>query len=706
MRGKPRRKEGYHCNISNQRHPPTHNHNSCRSPPGIDLRHISTSRTQQTASDINPSINIQKTADGVSFPEKLDKGSNPCPSFSFPEKMELDNSTVDEDSGHFDNGTGSGSNGSTFSESNTPANSGGSSAGSGGHPGLLHDSRIEIAGGREIFSQNKTRLGRRGRVVGGPTTSEYEPHFVLSPSGSRGRRKTLPTLQASNISPRYGPKKSPLGNTHQGPSTSTVWELQAERKEVPKQFGQAGAPRIRNPYRNYGSYRQHKHKSGHGYGQFRSRQSFPSYDYGGPSNSGTFHNFPREMSNHPSNSLPRVHGTIKETMFGTEVTSVEKSVVFDEMGRVLSCEHRAPEAVPKKSIVYGGCSHGSGEIVFDDIENWQEVEERPLYGYRPKSKSPNLSPPSSQVWDQPRRSGIGPNEDKRKLSSAEIMKSSGSLCPSIQLEGNTSPSGYESDEVSASAPAPPPHLNFLNENKRLIGSLPIAEYEGSPRRYGLYRQPPGAISMPNDLDLVDLSSGVGLMPSPSSTSLEQIGSSEGQEITIPDLPPGSINNKSSPNGGSKRAPGFPQRVLDHSIGRPAEAKQSSIPIQNSGDTDTEQSQTVAVLNSSENETRLVGRIEKGEERQERKNPEESSGEVLKVLRPESAECEVPVTSWEKDLNEATSLALSREQCDYLYEFSETRKVLEDFFIRIGLVALRLLLMSLITGSEDRMETRM
>jgi len=81
-----------------------------------------------------------------------------------------------------------------------------------------------------------------------------------------------------------------------------------------------------------------------------------------------------------------------------------------------------------------------------------------------------------------------------------------SPCASTRGDGNTSPSGYESEEFCGSTGGGMVNSSriispYESRRRRLIGSVPIAEYEGSPKRYGL--KPPTQ-AMPTHFDLVDV----------------------------------------------------------------------------------------------------------------------------------------------------------------------------------------------------------
>jgi hypothetical protein len=502
--------------------------------------------------------------------------------------------------------------------------------------GSLRDSRIEIAGGRELYSQNRIRASRRHRGTSSYTTSSTEiiaeQGNSASISSSKMRKKSLhshSTYQHHHCCHTTNPCCGPTSNCQEvalPTPGSLVWEPNHScRRSVEPSSGRQ-------------QYLSHSHslggpshcvKSTHGFGccghhGFDYSSTFPPPDFelsgnGGGSSCG-------RMSN--SRTLPQIHGaptsplSIRETVFASEVRSIEKSnpgtSPIQDKSKSLNCE--ISSTCQNEPVIYEAVV-GDGKVVFDDIGEWREgrrdVENPVECGYdggdeHDLNESQAIRKRQMQSLAHAMGGSKGGTEDDC-ISSSENPRSrtagfvannivhliEGSPCASNR-DGNTTPSGYESDECSASTLAnnsilpPPIPSNVMNTisphfgSKRVIGSIPIADYEGSPKRYGLKQSTHAGISHFDlgsvemgimDVHVVDSghsnlleheARGVSLIDqtiaaatSSSSSSLDNTNtnvSSNSSSRTNNRVSPRALSPSQPLSGLTNRFPGFPQRV--------------------------------------------------------------------------------------------------------------------------------------------------
>ncbi|CAG7827345.1 unnamed protein product [Allacma fusca] len=496
--------------------------------------------------------------------------------------MECD--TLDD---HFDNGIGSGgssgSNGSAFSQSSSLSSTGEktnalsvSSSGlgsSGGNVGL-RDSRIEIAGGREIFSQNRIKAGRRVRgstsmdsMIVPQNMESSGPHHGLTPSSSqsqlqgKGRRKVTNNAPNPLISPSSPVNASSIWEPHLASSVSSKRNFPFSSSSSSSSRG--GDRERERIYASSGSNPLNRNSGGShgGNSYFRSSRTSQYYP----------HHHDYSLTNDTTKSpsmegmLPQVHSSttsakspsglvMKETVFASEITSIEKPV---EVGK----EAAAAKQQQQPPFIYETPIDGGGEIVFDDIEDhWRDdgvksgdkeatfvsmgsVDKSQLNFLETLMRDNEEQQQQQQHKPQQPTSQLHLQLQQKQQHSHHSSNTKGMSNVSITHGSSPSnPSGYDSDECASSSVLANNNLKTSpnNGNKRLIGSIPIAEYEGSPKRYGL-RLPTQA--KPNHLELVD----------PNSPTIAHLNVST-------TLSPRLQSPSSSSFQAGARLPGFPLRI--------------------------------------------------------------------------------------------------------------------------------------------------
>ena len=507
------------------------------------------------------------------------------------------------------------------------ASSGGSSAGNAG----IRDSRIEIAGGREIFSQNRIKAGRRVRgssSMESMVVAQQQQEQTTAGAGSlaslagnnsgsslhHNQQQTYHHQESPPSGPAKGRGKSSSNTTNPliSPTSpvasyNNIWEPHhpvANKKNFPFSSSSSSSSRGGGESRDRrcsATASRHAGNGSHGYlRNSKSSHSHQSlyYPYHGRENPdskkspsldgfdmmmGSKNPFPQVHQSPPSLKSPTGGLMMKETVFSSEITSIEKPLVVE------GAEAVGGGNKPKPSFIYETPIGSGGEIVFDDIED--------LRWHREQQRRTQLEHEADGTFASPCGSVRGVNMEKSPLSLSQNMKSDDggdddeeSESPVTQQQqqyqhrrmlhhhhhhhpqqqhsvpadagiprGPTSPfsnpTGYESDECASSSALADNNSRTspYNGNKRLIGNIPIAEYEGSPKRYGL-RLPTEA--KPSHLEIID----------PNSPTITHLSVTSAAAPPPPQLSP-RLQSPSS-NFATTRLPGFPHRVVDTSQQQP------------------------------------------------------------------------------------------------------------------------------------------
>lgn len=500
---------------------------------------------------------------------------------------------------------------------------------------FLRDSRIEIAGGRELYSQSRNRIGRR--------TKEQQVRMLPGPKEVRD----------TNMPPE---EESPL----QENEDSSVWEPHGNEHD---------SNILQTEMRNScGGNQGHVLPQGNRQNRpISSRHSIPGYsytDYGsgskniiGRSNSSSHP--PRKSKTSstevPRGAFPQVHSTpitIKETVFGSEITSIEKSILGEE-SRLASSKYKTMkvnddhEGEGAQPFIYETTlsTRCGGEIVFDDIDE-QELE-------REQHRSTQLhilrSIMKESCHEKESEQGRTTNDD----------------------DDNTCTfGGYVSDECSASAT----NEKSLtpNANKRLIGTLPIADYERSPKRYGLNnRQIDSSSCSDSSFGKQQQQQHPRVASSPTNLIPRVPGFPQRicQESELTNLPSAPLS--------SQQQGEYPKYLITDSI-KPGELDESKL------DNEIEQDFTRSNSNDQQNATKLNHDTNTSATTS---NNHDVNTEISLRTQPvlnnnnENQVIEGEVQQYQP------SLPIQQEHNNdpYLYEFSETKKVLEEFFKAGGAV---------------------
>lgn len=195
---------------------------------------------------------------------------------------------------------------------------------------------------------------------------------------------------------------------------------------------------------------------------------------------------------------------------------------------------------------------------------------------------------------------------------------------------NKSNNSYSSNHSSQ-------HRDSLHGNEdilkvtKMIGQLPIAEYEGSPRRFGNQPLPQQGISLP-----------------------KAAGG----------------NSSSSVNMLPKRPPGFPQRVSPMAVLTPQQQQQQHQEAAHARHQQMQQQHQFYAQATSSGSCSNASFFNNDNNK--------STGNLIDI----DADIDIMASAatQSQSLNhDSTKSKVKTPTFDYLYEFSETRKVLEDFF---------------------------
>ncbi|XP_014607424.1 PREDICTED: uncharacterized protein LOC106788567 isoform X12 [Polistes canadensis] len=398
----------------------------------------------------------------------------------------------------------------------------------------LRDSRIiEIAGGREVFSQSRGKVAAR------------KSRFHAA-SNSLNNEDT----QADN--------KLSIKKNNKSPSTQTIWELRSRCGETRKQRTNREVTETVFSSEVH-SVRRNPTKSILDYDSPKSNRSNCIINYDSILN-----------SNNVEYSVP-------------------KSITDLDYGLSKNCvDYQSNHTTPARSMAIVS----DGEVVvFDDIDdNWQGLRLDLASNNTTQVTTTNLDletedPPRGRIPPEPPSSSVGSTPS-----------------PTTAYHHNTS----EFFKVVTTASdceidSPSPERN--HKVARVIGELPIAQYSGSPRRYGVRENP-----------------------------------------QLPSL-------LSSPSVYMTPRPGFPQRVLPTTPNHK----------------EKEDASTEIIVEKPVIETAIA-------------HTEDQSLNVSpsspKIEDEEEDSLKPPVLPAD---NISSLVSPGGSTFDYLYEFSETRKVLEEFF---------------------------
>ncbi|KAH0954259.1 hypothetical protein HN011_003578 [Eciton burchellii] len=404
----------------------------------------------------------------------------------------------------------------------------------GGPSYKLRDSRIiEIAGGREVFSQS------RGKVA------------------ARKSRFLAASNSINNEDIQTTDNKLSVKKNNKSPSTQTIWELRSRCGETRKQRANREVTETVFASEVH-SVRRNPTKS--------------ILDYDSP------------KSNRGSNRIINYDSILNSN--NVEYT-VPKSITDLDYGLPKSCiDYQSNHNTPARSMAIVS----DGEVVvFDDIDdNWQ--------GLRLDLASNNTNQVTTTNLD------LEKDDSQRGRIAPEPPSSSVGSTPSPTTAYHRNTSEFFKVVTPASdceADSPSPERN--HKVARVIGELPIAQYSGSPRRYGVR-----------------------------------------ENTQLPSL-------LSSPSMYMTPRPGFPQRVLP------------TTPNHNEKkDTSAEIIVDKTVIENTNVEDQPV---ESSTPSPKAEEEEEDS------LKPSTLPTD----------NISSLVSPGGSTFDYLYEFSETRKVLEEFF---------------------------
>nr|XP_012229269.1 PREDICTED: uncharacterized protein LOC105676159 isoform X8 [Linepithema humile] len=401
----------------------------------------------------------------------------------------------------------------------------------GGPSYKLRDSRIiEIAGGREVFSQSRGKVAaRKSRFLAASNSINNED------------------IQTDN---------KLVKKNNKSPSTQTIWELRSRCGETRKQRANREVTETVFASEVH-SVRRNPTKSILDYDSPKSNRSNRIINYDSILN-----------SNNVEYTVP-------------------KSITDLDYGLPKSCvDYQSNHNTPARSMAIVS----DGEVVvFDDIDdNWQ--------GLRLDLASSNTNQVTTTSLD------LETDDSQRGRIAPEPPSSSVGSTPSPTTAYHRNTSEFFKVVTPASdceADSPSPERN--HKVARVIGELPIAQYSGSPRRYGVR-----------------------------------------ENTQLPSL-------LSSPSMYMTPRPGFPQRVLPTT---PNHNKKEDISAEIIVDK--------TVIENISNEDQIV-------------HPSTPSPKV-----EEEEEDSLKPSTLPAD-NISSLVSPGGSTFDYLYEFSETRKVLEEFF---------------------------
>ena len=335
-------------------------------------------------------------------------------------------------------------------------------------------------------------------------------------------------------------------------------------------------------------------------------------------------------------------------------------------------------------------------VRLDDRQPRQQQEE-----YRHHHQQ-DMEPPPPQVLAKPNYKAVEdllsqtppvpppmPDDDAFSIEDEDDLVDDGNGCSlnpagidmdinldNLRLGEEANHSNYDTVTVSS---------DHSGEGSRNLEVMPIAEYEGSPRRY----RPRASDEPPTKM----VNARGSTKESPKSSS----GRSKSRKKS---------SNSSSSLSASKRPPGFPQRVLPNAAHSPSKGSSSAEPSSNSGSN----SNPSPSSSTSSGASRSKRRLEQQKQQQRNANedlemklcnvkqvesgvPSSVSEVLLKfdeitkcttdspppvALSPVGEKVEV---GGEEEEERVTKQQLQQQprSYNYQYEFSETRKVLDEFF---------------------------
>ncbi|XP_015127055.1 uncharacterized protein LOC107048400 isoform X3 [Diachasma alloeum] len=415
----------------------------------------------------------------------------------------------------------------------------------------LRDSRIiEIAGGREVFSQSRGKVAAR------------KPRFLTS-------SKSVPNDDSQTDN------KLTVKKNSKSPNRQSVWELRSRCGEARRQRSN------REVTETVFSSEVHSVRR-------NATKSILDYDSPKAARSNRIINYDSVLN---SNNV--------------EYT-VPKSITDLDYGLPKNCvDYQSNHTTPARSMAIVS----DGEVVvFDDIDdNWQ--------GLRLDLGTTNTQQVNNTCLNSEQ-------DDGRRIPSEPLESSVGSTpSPTSTYPRNTSDFFKVITPASdCEANSPSPERN--HKVARVIGELPIAQYSGSPRRYGVR-----------------------------------------ENSRLPSL-------LSSPSMYMTPRPGFPQRILPTT---PNQKDKETDYLSNSKEDTTE---ILVETSSPPNEisstlvvSPTVEETPQPEPQSQTPEPEEEEEEEEDFLKP----------SFLSSDNLSSLVTPGGSTFDYLYEFSETRKVLEEFF---------------------------
>ncbi|XP_036140596.1 uncharacterized protein LOC105831729 isoform X8 [Monomorium pharaonis] len=404
----------------------------------------------------------------------------------------------------------------------------------GGPSYKLRDSRIiEIAGGREVFSQSRGKVAAR-------------------------KSRFLAASNSINNEDISTDNKLSIKKNNKSPSSQTIWELRSRCGESRKQRSN------REVTETVFASEVHSVR--------RNATSKSILDYDSP------------KSNRSSNRIINYDSILNSN--NVEYT-VPKSITDLDYGLPKSCvDYQSNHNTPARSMAIVS----DGEVVvFDDIDdNWQ--------GLRLDLASNNTNQVMTTSLD------LETDDSQRGRIAPEPPSSSVGSTPSPTTAYHRNTSEFFKVVTPASdceADSPSPERN--HKVARVIGELPIAQYSGSPRRYGVR-----------------------------------------ENTQLPSL-------LSSPSMYMTPRPGFPQRVLPTTPNH-NEKEDTSAEI-------VVDKTVIENINTEDQPINTSSPSPKAEEEEE------------DSLKPSTLPAD----------NISSLVSPGGSTFDYLYEFSETRKVLEEFF---------------------------
>ncbi|XP_020709260.2 uncharacterized protein LOC105687945 isoform X8 [Athalia rosae] len=402
----------------------------------------------------------------------------------------------------------------------------------------LRDSRIiEIAGGREVFSQSRGKVAAR------------KPRFLAASNSL-----SIDDCQTDN--------KLSVKKNNKSPNRQSVWELRSRCGEARRQRTN------REVTETVFSSEVHSVR--------RNPTSKSILDYDSPkSNRG--------------NRIINYDSILNSN--NVETYNTPKSITDLNYGLPKNCvDYQSNHTTPARSMAIVN----DGEVVvFDDIDdNWQ--------GLRLDLGPTNATQNTTDNLD------IDTEDSQRGRMHPEPPGSSVGSTPSPAYHRNTS-DFFKVITPASDCEGDTPPLEQNHKVARVIGELPIAQYSGSPRRYGVR-----------------------------------------ENSRLPTL-------LSSPSMYAPPRPGFPQRVLPTTPNQKEKEEKSA-------ETSHEKPAVESVESGIEEPPSCPTPPPLEQEDEE----EEDDDDCLKSSLPPNE-------------NLSSLVSPGGSTFDYLYEFSETRKVLEEFF---------------------------